>query len=125
MPVAGLTLDQRLPAGVRIGGEHHARLLADPHAGEFGLLEVGLDPRPARRHQREQEVAALTCSPCCRRRFTTTPSTGARTMVRAKLGFKVAQSTVDHHVVALLAKLGVSTRKQAALHPIVSALRGR
>jgi hypothetical protein len=29
-------------------------------------------------------VDALTCSPCCRRKFTTTPSTGARTVVRAR-----------------------------------------
>jgi DNA-binding NarL/FixJ family response regulator len=35
---------------------------------------------------------------------------------------RISPKTVDHHVVALLAKLGVSTRKQAASHPIIKRL---
>jgi len=38
---------------------------------------------------------------------------------------RISPKTVDHHVVALLAKLGVATRKQAAAHPIVGTLRRR
>jgi DNA-binding CsgD family transcriptional regulator len=41
--------------------------------------------------------------------------------IAARLG--ISPKTVDHHLVALFAKLGVSTRKQAAAHPIVGALR--
>ena len=34
----------------------------------------------------------------------------------------IAPKTVDHHVCAILAKLEVSTRKQAAKHPVTRAL---
>ena len=35
---------------------------------------------------------------------------------------RIAPKTVDHHVCAILAKLEVSTRKQAAKHPVTRAL---
>ena len=35
---------------------------------------------------------------------------------------RIAPKTVDHHVCAVLAKLDVSTRRQAARHPITRAL---
>src|SRR3954451_19471172 len=35
---------------------------------------------------------------------------------------RIAPKTVDHHVCAILAKLEVATRKQAARHPVTSAL---
>jgi DNA-binding CsgD family transcriptional regulator len=38
---------------------------------------------------------------------------------------RISPKTVDHHVVALLAKLGVSSRKEAASHPIARTLRER
>jgi DNA-binding CsgD family transcriptional regulator/tetratricopeptide (TPR) repeat protein len=38
---------------------------------------------------------------------------------------RISPKTVDHHVVALMAKLGVSSRKQAASHPIIEAMRER
>ena len=49
-------LDHGLPGHVGIGVEHHRGLLADPHVGQLGLLEVGLDPRPA--HRRPARTAA-------------------------------------------------------------------
>lgn len=38
---------------------------------------------------------------------------------------RISPKTVDHHIVALFAKLGVSTRKQAASHPIIKRLHER
>ena len=35
---------------------------------------------------------------------------------------RIAPKTVDHHVCAILAKLEVATRKQAAKHPVTRAL---
>ena len=35
---------------------------------------------------------------------------------------RISPKTVDHHIVAVLAKLGVSTRKQAARHPVTGVL---
>ena len=40
--------------------------------------------------------------------------------IAAKLG--ISPKTVDHHVVAVLAKLGAATRKEAAKHPVTVAL---
>jgi DNA-binding CsgD family transcriptional regulator len=40
--------------------------------------------------------------------------------IAAKLG--ISPKTVDHHIVAVLAKLGVSTRKEAARHTVTRAL---
>lgn len=38
---------------------------------------------------------------------------------------RIWPKTVEHHVVALFAKLGVSSRQEAASHPLVGALRRR
>src|SRR5713101_1785280 len=51
--------DHRLPGRVGIGVEHHCGLLADPHIGELGLLEIGLDPGTAHHDQREQRGRCL------------------------------------------------------------------
>ena len=52
-------LDHRLPGHVGIDVEHDRGLLADLHVGELGLLEVGLDPRPAHHDQHEQRRRGL------------------------------------------------------------------
>ena len=43
----------------------------------------------------------------------------------AKCRLRIAPKTVEYHVCAVLAKLDVSTRKQAARHPVTRALFGK
>jgi DNA-binding CsgD family transcriptional regulator len=38
---------------------------------------------------------------------------------------RISPKTVDHHIVALLAKLGVSTRREAATHPVAREVTGK
>ena len=108
--------------------------------GKWQALEIltGLRAAPAaamiRRNLRAEGARGIPRGPRAATRHNPVGLTSRQVAILALLAedlsnkeiatqLRIAPKTVDHHVCAVLAKLEVSSRKQAARHPVTRALR--
>ena len=150
-PLDGMALPYRLEIGGdwqgaaaawrRIGCpyEEALALAHGDRAAQLQALEIltGLGAAPAaamiRRNLRTEGARGIPRGPRAATRHNPVGLTSRQVAILALLGedlsnkeiatqLRIAPKTVDHHVCAVLAKLEVSSRKQAARHPVTRAL---